>query len=75
MKKYLFIFSLLSTMVMAQETPILLFPNGAPGETTRLKQKEDLSGGHGYGLRNTGDLVNEWPFRVMSWLRDIKMVE
>lgn len=33
------------------------------------------SGGHGYGLRNTGDLVNEWPFRVMSWLRDIKMVE
>lgn len=33
------------------------------------------SGGHGYGLRNTGDLVNEWPFRVMSWLHDIKMVE
>ena len=39
MKKYLFIFSLLSTMVMAQETPILLFPDGAPGETTKLKQK------------------------------------
>ena len=75
MKKYLFIFSLLSTMVMAQETPILFFPDGAPGETTRLKQKEDLSGGHGYGLRKTGDLVNEWPFRMMSWLRDIKMVE
>ena len=33
------------------------------------------SGGHGYGLRNTGDLVNEWPFRVMSWLSDIKMVK
>jgi acetyl esterase/lipase len=33
------------------------------------------SGGHGYGLRNTGDLVNEWPFRAMSWLRDIGMVE
>lgn len=33
------------------------------------------SGGHGYELRNTGDLVNEWPFRVMSWLHDIKMVE
>lgn len=32
------------------------------------------TGGHGYGLRNTGDLVNEWPHRVMSWLRDIKMV-
>lgn len=44
MKKYLFIFSLLSTMVMAQETPILLFPDGAPGETTKLKQKDDLSG-------------------------------
>ena len=44
MKKYLFIFSLLSTMVMAQETPILLFPDGAPGETTKMKQKDDLSG-------------------------------
>lgn len=44
MKKYLFIFSLLSTMAMAQETPILLFPDGAPGETTKLKQKDDLSG-------------------------------
>lgn len=44
MKKYLFIFSLLSTMAMAQETPILLFPDGAPGETTKLEQKDDLSG-------------------------------
>lgn len=33
------------------------------------------TGGHGYGLRNTGDLVNEWPHRVMSWLRDIGMVK
>ena len=33
------------------------------------------SGGHGYGLRNTGDLVNEWPFRAVSWLRDIGMLE
>lgn len=33
------------------------------------------SGGHGYGLRNTGHTVNEWPFRVLSWLRDIGMVE
>ncbi|MFA6703129.1 MAG: alpha/beta hydrolase [Dysgonamonadaceae bacterium] len=33
------------------------------------------SGGHGYGLRNTGDLVNEWPFRAMNWLRDIGMVK
>ncbi len=33
------------------------------------------SGGHGYGLRNTGDLVNEWPYRVLSWLRDIGMIE
>lgn len=32
------------------------------------------SGAHGYGLRNTGDLVNEWPFRAMNWLREIKMV-
>ncbi|SCM56200.1 Acetylxylan esterase [Petrimonas mucosa] len=33
------------------------------------------TGGHGYGLRNTGDWVNEWPYRVMSWLREIKMVK
>lgn len=33
------------------------------------------SGGHGYGARNTGHTVNEWPHRVISWLRDIKMVE
>lgn len=32
------------------------------------------SGGHGYGLRNTGHLVNEWPHRVMSWLRDMEMI-
>ena len=33
------------------------------------------SGGHGYGLRNTGNTVSEWPFRVLSWLRDINMIE
>ncbi|HHT29004.1 MAG TPA: alpha/beta hydrolase [Petrimonas mucosa] len=45
MKKYLFLFSLLlSSMVMAQQAPVLLFPDGAPGETRRLKEKEDLSG-------------------------------
>ena len=33
------------------------------------------SGGHGYGLRNTGHTVNEWPHRVLSWLRDMNIVE
>lgn len=33
------------------------------------------SGGHGYGARNTGHTVNEWPHRVLSWLRDIDMIE
>ena len=33
------------------------------------------SGGHGYGLRNTGHTVSEWPFRVLSWLRDINVIE
>ena len=33
------------------------------------------SGGHGYGLRNTGHTVNEWPHRVLSWMRDIGVVE
>ena len=32
------------------------------------------SGGHGYGLRNTGHTVSEWPYRVLDWLRDIKMI-
>ena len=32
------------------------------------------SGGHGYGARNTGHTVNEWPHRVLSWLRDIKVL-
>lgn len=33
------------------------------------------SGGHGYGSRNTGDAVNEWPFRAVSWLREIGMMD
>ena len=33
------------------------------------------SGGHGYGLRNTGHLVNEWPFRALNWLGDIGMLD
>lgn len=33
------------------------------------------SGGHGYGARNTGHTVNEWPYRVLDWLRDIEMVK
>lgn len=33
------------------------------------------SGGHGYGLRNTGHVVNEWPDRVFSWLIDRGVLE
>lgn len=44
MKKYVLILSLFSTMAMAQQPPVLLFPNGAPGETKKMKQKDDLSG-------------------------------
>ena len=33
------------------------------------------SGGHGYGLRNTGHLVNEWPYRAINWLSEIGMLE
>ena len=32
------------------------------------------TGGHGYGLRNTGHLVNEWPYRALNWLSDIGML-
>ena len=30
---------------MAQNNPILLFPKGAPGETTKLIEKADTEGG------------------------------
>ena len=33
------------------------------------------SGGHGFGLRNTGHLVNEWPFRAVNWLSEIGMLD
>ena len=26
------------------------------------------SGGHGYGMRNTGHAVNRWPERCVEWL-------
>lgn len=28
------------------------------------------TGYHGYGVRDTGHLVNEWPLRAMDWMRD-----
>ena len=32
------------------------------------------TGYHGYGVRDTGHLVNEWPKRAVSWLRSIGML-
>lgn len=32
-------------------------------------------GGHGYGLRDTGVAVNEWPERAEDWFRDLGMIE
>lgn len=32
-------------------------------------------GGHGYGLRNTGASVNEWPDRAEDWFREIGAIE
>lgn len=32
-------------------------------------------GGHGYGLRDTGAAVNEWPDRAEDWLREIGVIE
>ncbi|WP_459187767.1 alpha/beta hydrolase [Parabacteroides sp. APC149_11_2_Y6] len=32
-------------------------------------------GGHGYGLRDTGAAVNEWPDRVEDWFREIGVIE
>ena len=33
------------------------------------------TGYHGYGVRDTGHLVNEWPERAMGWLKSIEIVE
>ena len=33
------------------------------------------TGYHGYGVRDTAHLVNEWPKRAISWLRAIEMVK
>lgn len=33
------------------------------------------TGYHGYGVRNTGHLVNEWPLRAFNWLKDIGMLQ
>ena len=32
-------------------------------------------GGHGYGLRDTGATVNEWPDRAEDWFREIGVIE
>ena len=41
----LLLFVLLATMIVqSQEQPVLLFPGGAPGETGKMKQVDDLSG-------------------------------
>ncbi len=33
------------------------------------------TGYHGYGVRDTGHLVNEWPERAVSWLKAIEMID
>ncbi len=32
-------------------------------------------GGHGYGVRNTGSAVNEWPQRAEGWLRELGLIK
>jgi acetyl esterase/lipase len=32
-------------------------------------------GGHGYGLRDTGVAINEWPERAESWFREIGIID
>lgn len=32
-------------------------------------------GGHGYGLRDTGTMVNEWPDRAEDWFKEIGAIE
>lgn len=32
-------------------------------------------GGHGYGLRDTGNAVNEWPYRAEEWFMELGIIE
>jgi len=32
-------------------------------------------GGHGYGIRDTGARVNEWPDRAEDWFRELSIIE
>lgn len=59
--------SLIINPIMAQDSPILLFPNGAPGESAKLIEKADREGGFTGGepvLRITG--VSEPTITVYS---------
>ncbi|WP_085536767.1 alpha/beta hydrolase [Massilibacteroides vaginae] len=59
--------SLIINPIMAQDSPILLFPKGAPGESARLIEKADREGGFTGGesvLRITG--VSEPTITVYS---------
>jgi len=40
----LFLFSAMTITLMAQHNPVLLFPDGAPGESRKMKQVDDLGG-------------------------------
>jgi acetyl esterase/lipase len=33
------------------------------------------SGGHGYGLRDTGEQVNEWPLRAEDWFVELGLID
>jgi len=32
-------------------------------------------GGHGFGMRKNGQPVNEWPVRVVEWMRSMGYLE
>ena len=59
---------------------------GCPNGETRLSEAQSAytesigvrgepPGGHGYGLRDTGAAVNEWPDRAEDWFREIGVIE
>ena len=47
-----------------------LIEDGVPA-TMHLYSK----GGHGYGLRDTGNAVNEWPYRAEEWFMELGVIE
>jgi acetyl esterase/lipase len=67
-------------LAMAEDDPvhvenILAYAIALKGEGVPMEMHLYPTGGHGYGLRPTGDSVTTWPQRAADWLRNRGLLE